>query len=396
MIDIKLSRFIPGVMLLFSATTSWAITPFSEIITSALNRNGNLNSERLSAEAASLSAAAEAAPDGPEVEFEYLWNNGNEPNRWSVGVAQEFALPPVYSSASRVAGAEAEAAAATLLVLRADKALSIKESIIDIINANALLSYYEEVGERLNHISEAIEKSFSEGEATVLDRYKIRIAIINNDNRIAESKAVVSACKESLSAFGIVFDATTENLLHSYPEQTVEAPNADNCRLLHAVQDARILAAKAEVRKSKVDALPRFKVGFAHAFEDGHHFNGFTVGMSLPSFGSSKRIKAADRLLKAEMAASTADIDVSEAENRGEYRKALQLKEILDKYAPFTSDNTYLSLLTKAFDGGSLNVVDYITEINLFSESRLAYIDLNYRYNLALARLNRYRSVDFF
>ena len=83
------------------------------------------------------------------------------------------------------------------------------------------------------------------------------------------------------------------------------------------------------------------------------------------------------------------------SENNGLYKAACQLSDIMERYHSLSSDNSYLQLLGKAYDGGELNIIDYLNEINLFASARLSYLDLQYRYNLTLARLNRYRSLDF-
>ncbi len=87
--------------------------------------------------------------------------------------------------------------------------------------------------------------------------------------------------------------------------------------------------------------------------------------------------------------------DVTTLGRGGSDTSAVALAAGMERYRELSGDNSYLSLLAKAYDGGELTVIDYLNEVNLFTAARLNYLDLEYRYNQTLARLNRYRSMDF-
>ncbi len=144
-----------------------------------------------------------------------------------------------------------------------------------------------------------------------------------------------------------------------------------------------------------MQAWPTLAVSYRHAFEEGQHFNGLAVSLRLPSFSQSKRRRAA----ALEAHAATLDVIAvdlqTNTEETGLKATVEKLGEEIARYRDLLGDDSYLQLLAKAYDGGELNVIDYLQEINLYTESRLNYLDLLYRYNLALARLNRYRSMDF-
>lgn len=385
-----------ALLLAFAAVSACAFarSPFASTIISAVDDNRATVADSLSAEAAKAMALAENAPDGPELEFEHLWSTNDEPNRWSVGISQEFNLPGAYSARKHAADAEAAAARAVLATVKADRALTIKEAILDLINANLTLAYYRETAARLDHMARAIEKSFDLGEATVLDRYKIRIAVLNNSREIASLEAQIESLEASLAGLGIA-PASIRGLCDSYPRQEETAPAADHSSLIDAARDARAAANRAAAKALRMESMPSVKLGYAHAFEDGNHFNGFTVGISLPSFGTKKKMRAASLQADADLASWSSETDMAVAENDGLYKKALILRKNMEDYRDLTGDTAYLALLEKAYDGGQLTVINYLAELNMFSEARLAYLDLQYRYALTLARLNRYRSLDF-
>lgn len=380
--------------MLFALSAS-AQSDFASIISSALDANPDLRAGELSIEAARTEAAADNTPAGPTLDFDYLWNNADGPNRWSVGVAQEFALPGVYSARSRAATAAADASRALLAGVRADKALAVKEAILDIVNAAMQREYYVEVGSRLEHIAAAVQRSYDLGEATVLDHRKMQLAVLDNKRIIADFDSRIDMLRASLEGMGATLPAPEDDLWIRYPLQKELEPSPDNDGLLYAISEAAAKAAAAGARALRAGALPELALGYTHAYEDGTHFNGFTIGLSLPSWGTSKKLRAAALEAEATATANSGTIISAVAESRGLYRKALKLRGIMDEYRRLSGDNTYLQLLSKAFDAGQLTVIDYLNEVNLFSSARLAFIETQYDYNLTLARLNRYRSADF-
>ncbi|MDE7141660.1 MAG: TolC family protein, partial [Muribaculaceae bacterium] len=59
--------------------------------------------------------------------------------------------------------------------------------------------------------------------------------------------------------------------------------------------------AEAEASVAKAGRYPSFSVGYRHAFEEGTHFDGFSVGIGLPLYSRRHSSEASDaRSLMAE------------------------------------------------------------------------------------------------
>lgn len=56
-------------------------------------------------------------------------------------------------------------------------------------------------------------------------------------------------------------------------------------------------AAKQNVKVANAENLPSLSIGYAHEFEDGMHFNGANLGVSIPLFSARERRKRRKRLL---------------------------------------------------------------------------------------------------
>lgn len=383
-----------SLILLGGALSAAADSPYRPVIASVVEHNFEILSQATSISAEEANAQAENMLDGPEAEFEHLWASSSSDKKWNVGITQELSFPGLYSARSKAAEAKANASRLVLLSLKADKALAAKQLILDIINANERLKFYTDIASNLHRISTMTQRSFDIGEATILDLRKMQLAETDNDRTIAEIRADINGLKAQLRGLGAEIPESMETW-NAYPVQLCEPAGEETDGMLLAIHEAQVAANNAQAKAVRMEAWPSLAVGYRHAFEENQHFNGLSVALKLPSFSQKKRRKAAALEAEALDFATRSQIISTTSENQGLYNTARELSDIMERYRDLSADNSYLQLLSKAYDGGELNIIDYLNEINLFSSARLAYLDLQYRYNLTLARLNRYRSLDF-
>ena len=367
---------------------------FCEIIGSAI---GN-DREILSQQAASEAAISFNDIDGPSVEFEHLWPTSTRFSdvKWSLSVVQDFDWPGLYSARGKVSSLERENAALVLLAIKADKALAVKQVIIDIINSHRRHELYSAVARNIAKVDSLIRIAFDKGEATALDIWKMKLAVLENEYSIASAQSDIRALEGSLAATGVQFINGEAEFWHDYPLQPLINPaDEDPQSLAQAIMDNSAALGAARLKATKLEAFPGFSAGYVHAFEEDTHFNGLRVGIRLPSFSQNKKNRAARLEAEAATFASSYEFDKQRAEMAATYEEALTLSRALESYRTLTGDESYLQLLDKSFKAGQITVIDYLNEINLFISARLGFLDLEYRYNLALARLNRFRSLDF-
>ncbi len=383
------------ILALAAALGANAESAYRQYIATAIDVNPEIASQTAQIASQRAAAAADNALAGPEVDYEHLWAAQGSDKRWNAGITQEFALPSLYRARTKAADARAEASRLVLLGVKADKALAVKQLILDIINANSRLQFYSDVAANLKRIADKTQRSYDLGNATILDLRKMQLAQIDNDRTLAEIHADLASLTASLRGYGLELTANETATWSEYPAQALEAPTAESNALLDAIHQAEIKAGQAQSRAVRLEAWPTLAVGFRHAFEEQQHFNGVGISLRLPSFSQKKRREAA--ALEAEaMSLATKNRQIEEtAENQGLYNSAIELRDIMSRYREVSADNSWLDLLRKAYEGGELNVIDYLNEVRLFTETRLGYLDLQYRYNLTLSRLNRYKGLDF-
>jgi len=380
--------------MLTAAVCATAAAPdYDAVITRALQTGYGVRADSLRMASQAASVLADNTPEGPEAEFEYLWAHGIDEGRWSAGVSQSFDWPGAYAARRRHADAIDDAAAAAAHSAALDKALSIKMLIIDIVNARRRRAMLSQALANVTAIDSLTRLAYSRESATALDIRKSALARLDAERELALVDADIDALNSALKAEGASVD--TDGWLE-YPAQALHTDSLAP----EEYPEYRAAAAGARASRAGIDALrrqslPGLSLGVAHAYEDATHFTGLTVGVRLPSWSNKQRRRAAELEAEALAAESGAAVAVAHAQASSLHDTAVKLRDELEAYRQLTGDDSYLALLEKAYTGGLINIIDYMAELNLFTEARLRYLDLEYRYQLTLARLNKPRSAYF-
>ena len=114
--------------------------------------------------------------------------------------------------------------------------------------------------------------------------------------------------------------------------------------------------------------MPSFKLSYAHDYEDGKHFNGFGIGISLPSWQPKKSVRMAEaKAIAADFDVLDYDI-VRKARLNADYNEARHLYERIANEREVLA-NDYPALLKKAFDSGIFTIFEYLTEYNTYLDT---------------------------
>ena len=364
------------------------------IIDEILRDNPTLNALKASDEAAIASAQAENTLAGPEAEFEYLRGRGGA-TQWSLGVTQSFDWPGVYKKRREA-----------IEFNRAVSNLQYDARRLDIATeANTQLIRYKYVSERrkllsdifdaLTSLEKSLKTALDHGLVTILDYKKAGIERFGVERDIRLATADLAEIQGNLSLLaGRELDwntytpALTSELSKSLDDYLQEARQMDPAYLAGLVS---ITATQREIDVARAETLPSFSIGYRHEREEGIHFNGFAVGIGLPTWGFNRRKLASSAALKAVQneAGNVSALMTTRITN--EWKQADALKRDLQEVQATAIDRDYLKLLTLAYEGGELSVLDYIRELSYCREVTMNIIDMRERYETLLASLNRYQ-----
>lgn len=383
---------LTALCLMIAASASPQAADYDAIVNSIVANNLALKAERASLQSQGLEIKAENNLSDPEIGFEHQW--GTYGTKWNISVSQSFDWPGAYSARSKASNKAEDAFAMLYRSKENQLRLDARRLLIDISYCLQRRNLTVAVAVNISRLNELISKAYEHGQATILDISKINL-------RMAESQAALETIDSELASLrgDLIALNGNQNIsvdgLEKYDDERLLSEE----RYLDAIDHSDAMAASlraeadyqlARSRAARMGNYPGFSLGYVHNVELGDHFNGFSVGVSLPFF--SNRHKSSSARLAAE-AAETAVIDYRiSAQTRivTEYASAKRLKKRIEAYdAVFANDIDYLALLKKSFDGGQINVLDYLLEVNYFTEARIAYLSLCHDYRLRLANLNR-------
>lgn len=308
----------------------------------------------------------------PEVEFDRLWGKGSDASKWGLSVTQSFEYPGVYRARRRSIDAMKEASELRYKVELANSVIEVKELLVEVAYCNKAMTLERKIVEDMKLVSQMLEKSFENGESTILEVNRAKIELANNVVKLNELERRRKECLARLFVMGIDMSQSEIEEL-TYPIQRIqELENYYSMIENDVVSQYADKLKRAEILKGKartLEMLPEVTVGYLHEREEGTDFNGFSVGITLPFFShrgkkalSRSLINAAEldgRMYLMEMRAT---VDAS-------YNRAVKSKELLDMLATVFYNNNHVELLGKAFRGGQMSAIEYLREIAYYRES---------------------------
>ena len=332
---------------------------------------------------------------GPEADFDYKFNSrSGKPNRWGFSVGQSFDWPGVYGKRRQATGYRAKAYADLYRAELLDCAVQAKQALIAVAVARHRVELLDEAVENIANLSEAYDNAFSHGEATILDVSKLKLRRFAVANQLAAAEAWLEESEARLKALGgdtsmvpgiVEVTANTKLPALSHYQQLLEENDpviAANANLISA--DA------AEASATGRSLMPSFRLAYTHDYEDGTHFNGFSVGIGLPSWsGSAARKAAKATAIASELSAADYTMKAN-AQLISDYARAVRLDRRVDDARATFSSAEYPDILRKALDMRRITLFEYCNEYDSYLEARNAYLDLCAELASTVANLSRW------
>ena len=325
---------------------------------------------------------------GPEADFDYKFGPGKDRRR-GLTVAQSFDWPGLYSARGNENSYRAEAYA---MLLQADKAETLykaKDAIASLVEAEENAATLNNALENALLLLDIYERNLERGETTILEVNKLRLQTLALENRAEQANSLAKSRRLQLSAMAPGVELP-ERIVGSLPDLDIAPVYTRAAEMPAAIARKKSLLAQAEVRTAKMQGLPSFKVGYVYDYEERSHFNGFTVGISLPSWSRKHAVKAAEAAVRAASAEEEAMASDNFATLNANILEVHTLKKRLQRSAVIFEDSSYTDTLQKALDAGKLSLLDYLREYNDYLEAKADYIALKARYSSLVAWLTRY------
>lgn len=380
------------------AAGSASAMTFDEVVNAIAVKSANVVTTTATAEATSIRNSMAGNLADPEIEAEYLFGDGAD-NKWNIGVGQSFDWPGVYAARRAAAAASTNAARNSVAAAYTEAQSAARLALIDYVNACRNIELLDRIDATMATIQDAVEQDAG-SEMTRLDINKIKVErgllkvkISAWEKRKGEAVASLMTLSPESDVEGML-----REMPHNYPASRLLPVDS---YLVAVDNDSRIMAANdnadaatKEIDVASMERYPGFSLAYKHAFEEGHHFNGLGVGLSIPVFSSRHKVAAAKATaFEARCEAMTLRATIA-AEINTLHARAARLHKSLDQLADIFETTNNIALLKRAHDGGEMSLLQFLTEANYFLESEMEYLDLSYQYNIAVASLARYTPVS--
>lgn len=339
---------------------------FSSILKSIEANSARLESARIKDKAEKLDSKDLYTLEDPEVGFDYLFGAEGIGHRIGFEVSQGFDFPTVISQKRKMAKEMQRVSELKYLSERQQLLLNARKLCIQVVYCNAIMDHLDEDLEETTAMSKAYETLFDKGEATAIDRNKAHQAFLFFKTEYDEFLAMRENLLNELKCLngGNAVEISDTAFVFSPLSNDFDGWLAQNIGLHPELQlaEGELNAEKQSLKVAKGSRIPGFKIGYTGEFTREEKYQGPTIGLSLPLWGSGRKVKVAKLHVEAaEKSLEDTRLHLT-TQLRGIYREALQLQDTYLRYRKHLTECDNSELLKKSLDSGQITLLQYLQE----------------------------------
>ncbi len=339
---------------------------FSSILKSIEANSARLESARIKDKAEKLDSKDLYTLENPEVGFDYLFGAEGIGHRIGFEVSQGFDFPTVISQKRKMAKEMQRVSELKYLSERQQLLLNARKLCIQVVYCNAIMDHLDEDLEETTAMSKAYETLFDKGEATAIDRNKAHQAFLFFKTEYDEFLAMRENLLNELKCLngGNAVEISDTAFVFSPLSNDFDGWLAQNIGLHPELQlaEGELNAEKQSLKVAKGSRIPGFKIGYTGEFTREEKYQGPTIGLSLPLWGSGRKVKVAKLHVEAaEKSLEDTRLHLT-TQLRGVYREALQLQDTYLRYRKHLTECDNSELLKKSLDSGQITLLQYLQE----------------------------------
>lgn len=380
-------------ILLLSAVAASSHGQSVEAVLREIERNNpSLKAAAAEVEAEILAGKAEALPDNPEVEFNYLFGDSGIGNRHDVRVSQSFDIPTILGMKAGKAEDLGQMAALKYKAERQAVLLEAKQACIDLVYWNSLIRELNSHLEQAEELVDSYEKRMTAGEATILDLNKAKIHRTNiqgQANRAeVERQGLLAALRSLNGGTDPGFDASEYGISETLPDDFrtwFEEASAASPVLEYVRKDVQL--EERQLAIDKASRFPELVVGYMSEIRTAEKFRGVTVGMSIPLWNSSNKVRQTRARADAAKERRNAAEQEFFQELQRQFIEAHSMKENAELMRESLKESDSRSFLLSALTEGEISMIDYLVEIDLYYDALEQALAAERDYRHALAAL---------
>lgn len=362
--NITIKKALPILIAAMPLTAS--AQDFSKILTSIEANCAKLEAARLRAEAERLESKDICTLENPDVDFTYQFGNNGIGDKKIIEVSQSFDFPTLIHQKRKMAKEMQRVSDLKYLNERQQLLIDAKKMCIEVVYCNAIMSHLNADLEETRAVAEAYEKLYEKGEATIIERNKAHQAVLFFEGEYNEKLALKDNNLNELRCLNggeeVVID---DSIFVNEPlNGDFDSWLKQNLALRTELQlaEGELSAEKQSLKVAKGEYAPGFRVGYAGEFINDEKFNGPTIGLTLPLWGTKRKVKAA----KLHVKAAEKELEDTRVHLISQLRSIYgEIEELQENYIRYKKHLTLCDNskhLRKSLDSGQMTLLQYIEE----------------------------------
>jgi outer membrane protein TolC len=373
----------------------FAQNSFDVVLSEVEKNNSTLSALRKQVDAQKTGNKTGIYLPNPEFEFNYLWDNPNDfGNRTDITVTQSFDFPSAYSYKKQITDARNEQV--ELEYQKQKKAILLQARLIcmDLIYINAL---QDEFVKRVNNaqvIADAYNAKFEKGETNIIENNKAQLNLLN----IRKEAEVLEINRNALLSELTLLNGGTEiqfdDISYLSPEIPVDFEQwyllaEQNNPLLNWLRQEIEINQKQE-KLNLAMSLPKMYTGYMSEKIIGQHYQGITLGISIPLWENKNTVKYAKAQSTA-LQGIVADNKLNFYHQlKIQHAHAISLQQTVNDYRRQIEIYDNSVFIEKALQKGEISLTDYILELTNYYGSVNKLLEAELEMNQAIAELSQY------
>lgn len=381
-----------SIIFVILAVTDMGLAQGLTPLLSAIEQNNlQLKAARMTNASLMTASRAENRLGDTSVEYSPFYQSGVDGTSSSeLIVSQELDFPTLYAARSKANDLQAKELDWQYRILRRDILLEAKQLGIELCQNMQIQSLLQLRMATADSLLQAFEKRLSLGDASLLDINRIKMDRMSVSAEYIKNEARRTSLLADLQRLngGQKTDSYFAELRNQPISMLETADEGFRPSLETYSAEASLKSSQQSVLMAQQNWAPKLTLGYRRNTELREASNGFLVGVAVPLFNNSGKVKAA------KMQRSAAELNLSDAQVEQTMRHDNLIQQyqhyrlLLEAYDEPLMQQT-LSLLHKAVMAGELSVIDYYTEADRIYSLLLERIDNEAEYIKVLSELNR-------
>lgn len=386
----KIKNIIIGIISVVTVPQIDAQNDISAVLKSVEENNTTLKALRKATDAQKLGNRTDIYLEGPEFEGGYMWGKPSDlGNRINLSATQRFDFSTITGMKNRYANHQNKSTEWQYEADRKEILLEAKLTCIDAIYYNILQKEHKRRAENAAQLASIYERRLATGDANRLEYNNVKLskATYDGQKQITDTELNASLAYLRQMNGGVPISITSTDypsfiLPQSFDELHAIAAEASP-ELAYYKQEEEV--GREMLKINRTDNLPALTAGYISEKVGPEHFQGISVGVSIPLWSNKNKVAQSKAAVAAAQAQSADAQTVYQNRLEVLYNKAKSLSQILNQYRETLENASNMELLQKALNAGEISIYNYFIEISAYYEliDNINETEMNYQKTVA-------------